>query len=512
MIVKSSALFFPPGHPLAATVRETAEIENPAWIEHERMVRSGVRSRLATKPPRYLQIWQEIPGGHAWAGGTMVPRCWTPPMSIRRAIESDTVEHFADVPALGYRLAPEFAPRDYQIDSAVACESAGEGVVVMPCGAGKTSAGVELIRRLGRRSLILVHTNDLAAQWVERIAGAQELRGQLVGAKVGSVGGGRAQTDAGADVVIATVQTLVGWSWRDLYAWGQGFGLVIMDEAHHAPADTFLQVLCGLPARYRIGLTATPNREDGMGALLWAAFGEVVFEVSRDELVKRGQIRPAQLFHHLTGCSVQTHEVREHPKAKWVPIFPQEVERWRAAEDFTGYPKVRPRPWHAQVRDLSQDDQRNGVVLDLAEAKVSEGHSVIVLSELVDHCRALAAALCSRGLAAEAVAGHQGSRAVSAILGRARRGETKVLVGTTKADEGLDVPILSCGILATRTKRFGRLTQRIGRIERPEGLRPEWYDLVDDFPGAIRAWKERQKLYQALNLEGATWTRRRRSA
>jgi len=509
VIVSSSALFVPPGHAVADDLRATAEIENPAWLEHERMVRSGVRSRMAAKPPRYLKVWQEIPGGHPWAGGTMVPRSWSPPTSLRGAFRRETWTHYSDELVDGLELAEGFALRDYQEEAGEAFEAAGTGVVVMPCGAGKTSTGIGLIARLARRTLILVHTKDLARQWVERIEGAEELPGQLRGAKVGTVGGGRRATDVGAGIVVATVQTLAKWSWRDLYAWGKGFGLVIMDEAHHAPADTFLRVLYGLPARYRLGLTATPHREDGMGDLLWAAFGGIVYQVERDELIRAGRIRPARLETHATGVAVRTHEVREHPKASWIPIYPHEVRRWKQAQDDSGWPKVRPRRWDAQVSDLIAHPKRNGLILDLAEAKVDGGHSVIILSDRVEHCRNLADALQRRGVPSAAVAGRQGTREVSGILARARRREIRVLVGTTKADEGLDVPVLSCGILATRTKRLGRLTQRIGRIERPEGLPPEWHDLIDDFPGAVRAWRVRLKLYRDLKLEGAAWKRRR---
>jgi len=509
LIVYSSALFLPPGHELADQVRATAEVENPAYLDHERMVRAGVRSRMAAKPPRFLQVWRELPGGHRWAGGTMVPRSWRAPTGLRRRLERDTWIHTSDPELEGARLAEGVELRDYQAAAGEAFERVESGVVIMPCGAGKTTTGLGIVARLRRRTLILVHTKDLARQWVERIRGADELQGQLEGVKVGTVGGGRKATDEGADVVVATVQTLAKWSFRDLYAWGKGFGLVILDECHHAPADTFLRVLYGLPARFRLGLTATPDREDA--ALLWASFGGVAFKVERNDLIKSGRIRPARLEYHGTGCQVRTHEVREHPKAPWVPIWPKEVRGWKdRQDDLTGYPRVRPRRWSSQVDEFVADPKRNGLILDLAEAKVGEGHSVIILSERVDHCRGLAEALRARGLPAEAVAGRQGIREVSGILARARRRETLILTGTTKADEGLDVPVLSCGILATRTKKFGRLTQRIGRIERPEGLRPEWHDLIDDFPSSARAWSERLKLYRELNLEGAAWKRRRR--
>ena len=515
MILRSSAMLIPPGHALEARIRDTAAIVNPAYLDHERMVGSGVRSRMAQKPPKYLQIWSLIPAGHPWAGGTMVPRCWRP-SRLHLEIERDVFDHYAERPLKGVAtLAPGFALRDYQEEGRAAFAREECGVVVMGCGAGKTSLGLGVIQRLQQRTLILVHTKDLAQQWVERIEGAAELAGQLRGVTVGTVGGGRKATDEGADVVVALVQTLREWAWRDLYRWGAGFGLVILDEAHHAPAESFLAVLAGIPARYRLGLTATPHREDGMGDLLWAAFGSIVYEVEREELVARGAIRPARLVTHNTGSTVQTHEFRAGPKSPWVPMLPGpelDTARRLVREPATKWPKLRPRRWDAQVSDLCADEARNAMIVDLAVAKAGEGHSVIVLSERVAHCRALAKAINARGVRSAAVAGTQTQGTVSKILGAARRGEIKVLVGTTKADEGLDVPRLSCGILATRTKKFGRLTQRIGRIERPDGMAPEWHDLVDDFPSAQSSWRQRLKLYARLGLEGAAWKRRAKGA
>lgn len=514
MIVSSSAVFIPPGHPLEEPIRATAEIDNPAYLDHERMVESGVRSRMASKPPRYLQVWRVIPGGHAWSGGTMVPRSWEPSdLRLRRSLRAELFDHRSDGSAIdSIDLADGFELRDYQQDAVDAVADHETGVVVMPCGAGKTSTGVGLIHRLRRRTLILVHTKDLAQQWAERIGGAEELPPQLVGPRLGFVGMGRKRTDAGADIVIATIQTLTKWPWGDLYEWGRGFGLTILDEAHHAPAETFLDVLFGLPSRYRVGLTATPDREDGMGPLLWSVFDRVVHQVERGELVAAGRIRPARVIYHRTGMSAHTHEIRADRRAPWLPARAEQARHARALVQERGgdYPKVRLRAWNKQVDEVVTDESRNAQIVDLAAAKMAEGHSVIVLSERVEHCRALAAQLVERGVPAAAVAGQQGQREVSGILAAARRREIRVLCGTTKADEGLDVPVLSCGILATRTKRFGRLTQRIGRIERPEGLPGEWHDLIDDFPSSTRAARDRAKLYEQLGLEGAKWVRRKR--
>ena len=230
--------------------------------------------------------------------------------------------------------------------------------------------------------------------------------------------------------------------------------------------------------------------------MIWHAFGGIAYQVARRDLADLGAIRPARLTVHRTGVSVLTHEVHvEGGRRRWRAIGPAEARALRASSE-----EVRPRAWAAQVADLVGSIERNRQILELVADRVAAGHSVVVLSERVEHCRALAAELRERGIAAEAVAGKQGRGEVAAILSRTRCGVTRVLCGTTKADEGLDVPRLSCGILATPTKAIGRVTQRLGRIERPGELAPEWIDLVDDFPSAARSFRLRDRAYRELGL------------
>jgi len=484
MILYSSGLFVPRDHPRTQVLKDRATLRNPAYDEHEQMVRARVRSRMAPKPPKTITTWRTIPAPHPWAGGTLFPRC----LPLDDCDRAELVDGRSQGDPINAQLSASTTLRDYQT---AACDDFTEvetGVVVFPCGGGKTTTGVGLIARLKTRTLILVHTVDLAEQWVDR------LREQLTGITVGVVGDGRRESTE--DVVVATIQTLSRWDLPELYRWGRGFGLAVLDEAHHAPAESFLGVLMGLPCRYVLGLTATPEREDGMTPLLWQAFGGIAYQATRDQLIDVGAIRPARLTVEKTGWTTRSHVVRY--EKTWTPVHAADAKQARA----DGLP-VKPRRYDAQIAELVGDAGRNARIRQLVAGRVVAGHSVIVLSCRVEHCRQLARDLSAEGVPAEPLAGRQTAGEVKRILDRARAGVTKVLVGTTKADEGLDVPRLSCGVLVAPAKKLGRVTQRLGRIERPGDLEPEWIDLVDDFPSAARAWRARRKLYRSLKLVGA---------
>jgi hypothetical protein len=168
-----------------------------------------------------------------------------------------------DVPALGLR--------DYQSAAVEKLAKVTQGTVVIPCGGGKTRVGMGAITKLRTPTLILVHTLDLAEQWLG------ELKDKL-GLDAGLIGDGEERP---APLTVAVIQALVRWEPAKLDAFLGGFGLLILDEAHHVAASTFHSVVDRCPARYRLGLTATPEREDGLTALLDLFMGAPLVTVTR---------------------------------------------------------------------------------------------------------------------------------------------------------------------------------------------------------------------------------------
>ena len=179
--------------------------------------------------------------------------------------------------------------RDYQtaICGAVLKELKKGGprgcLILAKCGVGKTFMAIYIAKMLGVRVAVLLHKSGLVDQWVEQF---QKLWPEI---SVGIVQG--AQEDvAGHGVVIFMIQTVVRRPYkRNQY---NSFGLVINDESHRICARTFSRCLKHFPARCRLGLTATPNRADGLGySLTWMLGGPICSVARSKDTVKTVRVR-----------------------------------------------------------------------------------------------------------------------------------------------------------------------------------------------------------------------------
>ena len=350
---------------------------------------------------------------------------------------------------------PELSLRGYQRDSVERLAGATQGTVVMPCGGGKSWVGLGAIQRLRTPALVLVHTLDLAEQWREQV------RSRL-GVEPGLIGDG---VDDPRGITVAVIQALVRWDLDKLDRFLRGFGLLIQDEAHHVAASTFHALVDRSPARYRLGLTATPDREDGLSELLWLFLGQELAHVSHEELVSAGVLA-----------------VPEVEMVETAFTYP-----YSAAEDYGG-----------MMAALAADAERNALIAETVARDAHAGHICLVLSARVEHCEALAGLLRARGLEVGALTGAVRRNRRTELLQRARHGELRVLLATTVADEGLDLPRLSRVYLAFPGRARGRTLQRLGRLMRPhpEKLDAVLVDFVDrKVPVLRRQHIDRRRLY-----------------
>jgi superfamily II DNA or RNA helicase len=349
--------------------------------------------------------------------------------------------------------------RDYQSQAVTALVNHLQGCVVIPCGGGKTVVGAAAIAEINQTAIIIVHTRDLLEQW------SAALRSML-GIVVGTVTEGVVSP---SEVTVATVQTLIALERPELTSLGERFGVVIVDEAHHTPASTFREVLAAFPGRYRFGLTATPERPDGLSPLLDLCIGPSLYQTDHKALMEAGHLVIPVIESVMTGCA---------PEAET----------------------------HAAIlNELVSNETRNERILRLAAGEARQGATVLILSGRVAHCQYLAEALRRRGLSAAALTGGVAKRNRASILDGFRTGDIQVVCATSLADEGLDVATLDRLILATPARAEARTIQRLGRLMRPHpGKRtPILYDLVDDCPMAHRQWLARRRAYKKV-LRGVT--------
>ena len=293
-------------------------------------------------------------------------------------------------------------------------------ILTLPCGFGKTVVALSIAQELARKTLIVVHKENLLQQWCERI------QTFLPDARVGVIQQKRADT-RDVDVCVAMLQTLC---LRDVDEQQLGsFGLVILDEAHHLAAPFFSRLFFKLSCKKILGLTATPKRKDGCSNVLHLFMGGFSYQVlSRSE-----------------------EEVRVYAR------------HWR-----NGF-QTKADLSNAQVQKLKSklatDPVRNAYILDLCARAVAEGRAVICLSDRLNHLSLLEEGWKALGRD-EPCALFVGGKNKKNLEER-KRAETVarvIFASYAMAAEGLDIPHLDTLCLTTPV---ADVTQAVGRILRP---------------------------------------------
>ena len=150
----------------------------------------------------------------------------------------------------------------------------GGGVLCLQAGGGKTSCAINVACNLKVKTLVIVHKSFLADQWVERIqmfcptASIGRIQGKVVDVE-------------NKDFVIGMVQSLSMKTYDPSLF--EGIGMTVFDESHHCCAEVFSQTLFKVSSKYMLGLTATPERKDGLTRVLYWLFGRVVFQSERTD-------------------------------------------------------------------------------------------------------------------------------------------------------------------------------------------------------------------------------------
>jgi superfamily II DNA or RNA helicase len=321
------------------------------------------------------------------------------------------------------------------------------GVFVAPPGAGKTVVACALIARRKVPTLVLVHRQPLVEQWRSRL-----LEFLSLGEKdIGIVSGTKKRTSGKVD--IAMLQTLGRAD--DIREILPGYAQVIVDECHHIPASSFELVLKQLPARFVLGLTATPYRKDGLQKIIHFQCGPIRHETrlaGQGELSRRVIVRE-------TGFRVPDEAGGRAP----IHVI-----------------------WHYLVRDSGRNDMIAG---DVAEA-LRLGRTPLVISDRKDHLRALAdeierktADLPCRVFRLDGEVPVAARKKILQELRSALEQRQRVCLLSTASliGEGFDLPPLDTLFLAMPISFKGRVVQYAGRLHRSsEGKTSVLiYDYVD---------------------------------
>lgn len=364
-------------------------------------------------------------------------------------------------------------PYPYQEEAVVSAIKAKNGVIVMPCGSGKTQTALEIIARLGLKTLWLTHTQDLLNQSMNRAKSvfccSDSLYGTITDGKV----------NIGSGLTFATVQTM---SRLNLQDYKDVWDVVVVDECHKAVGSPtkvmqFYKVLSSLACRYKYGLTATPKRADGLEESMFALLGDIIVRV--DKAAVADTTCPVGVMDVLTG---------------YIP----DLDMALAGDGTINYAGL--------VKDLVHNKERFNLVSAILNGNCRE--STLVLANRVEYLEELQKSYKRRSVCLSGM-GH--SKAAKAerkeALNRLNSGDLDCVFATYQlAKEGLDVPNLRYVVFATPEKDETTVMQAAGRVGRKAAGKDfgTVIDLIDDF-GMYKGWAKKRKIvYKKLGYNMLT--------
>lgn len=290
---------------------------------------------------------------------------------------------------------------------------------------GKTFTGIAIACKLEQKTLIITHTVSLRDQWIEEVR-------KTLGIEPGIIGSGIMRYK-NSPITIGNVQTLR----KHIPELRRVFGLIILDEVHHAPAKIFTECVDGMLARYKIGMSATLRRKDFLHVVIPDYFSRTIYKAPREN-----QMTP-------------------------------EIVMIQSGVNFSSNNMI---PWANRVNELVDRPEYLDLVTSLANRYADLGHTVLVVSDRTEFLDRCTNRLSDRSVM---ITGATENR--DELHEELKRKEKDILNGSISIyKEGISLDYLSCLILAAPTNNDPLLEQLIGRILRiyPDKLTPVVVDII----------------------------------
>jgi superfamily II DNA or RNA helicase len=329
------------------------------------------------------------------------------------------------------------------------------GVLCLPCAAGKTVLALYLAAQFKVKTLVIVHKTFLLNQWKER---AEE----FTDASIGIIQQNKIDIE-GKNIVIGMLQSIAKDKYdSDIF---RNFGLVIFDEAHHAPSEYFSRVLPIIASKITIGLSATPKRADKTEKILYWYFGDIMYKSEVEENDK-------------VLVNIINYDI-EHDKFKEFLMYTGDVNR----------PKT--------INKITSIGRRNKFIIDTIEEVLQEPErKILVLSDRLEHLKLLKKRLEEKEITStDFYIGGMKQKA----LDNAKNAQV-IFASYGMAAEGLDIPELNTLFMVTSRKE---VQQAVGRVVRKidPNIRPTIYDFTDQLPSFINQGRHRKRLYRKMGFE-----------
>ena len=437
-------------HALLARLKRLASFSNPVFFKTQAL-------RFSTKGiPRFISLAQ-IEQGYL-----SVPRgCQDDVLALLTEQQiSVTIDdkRMGGKRLRGLQFKGSLRPEQTRAVSALVKHETG--VLHAPTAFGKTVTAIGLIHKRKVNTLILVHSRQLLDQWKER------LEVFLEGSDIGVIGGGKKKPSGEID--IATYQSMLDRKTNAVDPRLFDYGQIIVDECHHIAAPRYEALLSEGRAKYLVGITATPHRQDGHQSMIFMLSGPIRYAVKDDQRHRFEQRVIVRRIHRVPPPELSVPESRPHIAG---------IYRW-----------------------LALDDERNQLIIGDVTTAVSEGRNPLLLTERREHASLLADRLRERGISCQVLRGAMGVKERNAAM--AALDTTQVLIATGKyIGEGFDLPRLDTLFLGLPISWKGSLAQYAGRIHRQFVDKDTVliYDYLDtSMPALVRMFGRREKAYAAL--------------
>lgn len=328
--------------------------------------------------------------------------------------------------------------RDYQKEivnkSLKELENNKGGLISLPCGQGKTVISLYIASRLKKKTLVIVHKSFLLNQWKERIQ-------EFTNSKVGIIQQDKIEIE-GCDIVIGMLQSIAKDKYtKELF---NLFGLVIFDEAHHAPSKYFSKSLPIISSEYMLALSATPKRADRLEKIIHWFFGPIIYEMKDERKIP---------------VLVKIYNYHLKDKKFKQSMLPYGVD--------VNIPKTTTR--------VTELEKRNEFIVSLLKDIYQEnGRKILILSARIKHLEDIKELMDKEDLIDNDF--YIGKMKQDKLDESAKR---KVILGTySMASEALDIPDLNTLFMVTSRRS---IEQSVGRILRKTdaSVQPMIFDIND---------------------------------
>ena len=354
----------------------------------------------------------------------------------------------------------------------------GGGIISVGCGRGKTVMGLKIAEELKVKTLILVHKEFLMNQWVDRI------KEYLPEARVGYIQGKTLDIQR-KDIVLAMIQSLSDPRKDKDYPANifESFGLVIADECHHLAARQFCRSLAKYPFKYTLGLSATPDRADGLTRVFKHFLGDIVYKDSEIELSTEDIA-----MEHIPNSSVELYIYKMASGGSIDAKYNKEEVNYKQKPNIV-----------TMKSNIANCLHRTRFLLSFLPRLIQEGRTILILScrraHITEMEKLINEMVIEKGIPECTVGLYVGGMKQEKLDISATK---RVIIATyDMAEEAFDCKTLNTLIFGTPHKN---IKQAVGRILREEKKKRKFIPLiidVQDVFSTFNGWnKIREKYYK----------------